>query len=156
MLLLAMLPACQNKSAAPRASNRPMVPLSSDGSISADQAIAADPCAARLHDIEGAMLLYYAIYKKLPEKLTDLAPLADFDAPLVFTCPASGLPYGYDPQGLRSPGKSKQILVYDPTPVHDGRRWCIFTSPAGPGASRSMEVLAVTDPFFRGYQPPPR
>jgi hypothetical protein len=152
--MLAVLPGCQDKKAATgRPLNRPMVSVPEEGPVSADQAVGADPCAARLHDIEGAMLLYYAIHKTLPEKLVDLAPLADFDAPLVFTCPASGQPYGYNRDGLRAPGKTKNILVYDPTPAHNGKRWCIFTTPAGRGTSRSLEVLAVTDPFFRGYQP---
>ncbi len=149
LALLILLPACQSANSGNERHT------AGDDALLTDQGI-TDPCAARLHDLEGALLLYYALHKTLPEKLTDLAPLADVDAPLAFTCPISGLPYGYNRDGLFSPGKTKSILVYDPTPAHAGRRWCIFSAPAKPGASRSLQVLSVTEPFFLGYQPLPR
>lgn len=150
MALLLFVSACQSGNGSNGQGNRGS---SGDGedSQAVDPSI-TDPCAARLHDLEGALLLYYAIHKTLPEKLADLAPLADLDAPLSFDCPVSGLPYGYNREGLHSPGRAKSIIVYDPTPTK-GRRWCIFMAPAAPGASRSLQVLSVTEPFFLGYQP---
>src|SRR5260221_4292549 len=40
--------------------------------LSPDQSLMTDPCAARLQDISGQLLLFYALNRKLPDKLDDL------------------------------------------------------------------------------------
>lgn len=133
-------------------SNRPAVP-ETDGPRTVEHAVASDPCAAHLHDIAGAMLLYFAIHRDLPKSLDDLKSLTDFESPLDSTCPASKQTYVYVPGGLETPGKSKFIILHDAAPSHRGSRWCILIEPAKGRAAPSMEVLQVPEPIFRGYLP---
>lgn len=121
--------------------------------VSVDEAVASDPCALRLHDISGALLMYYMLHREMPAKLDDLRSVQDIDQNLQFTCPASGLPYGYSPQGLSAPGRKKLILVHDSTPSHRGIRWCILAPSVKPGEAVSLEVLPLTEPVFLSYQP---
>ncbi len=132
--------------------NRPAV-ASEDGPRTVDHAVASDPCAAHLHDISGAMLLYYAVNRELPKSLDDLKSMADFDAPLDLNCPTSKETYTYVPGGLETPGKSKFIILHDASPAHGGGRWCILMEPAKGRAAPSMEVLLIPEPIFRGYLP---
>src|SRR5688500_14109954 len=46
-----------------------------------------DPCATRLHDISGALLLYYARNNDLPPALADLQGTPGVDGPASFECP---------------------------------------------------------------------
>jgi len=85
-----------------------------------------DPCAERLHDVCGGLLLYYAARGRLPG---DLAELRAFDPgalpPLV--CPASGEPYVY--RAAVSPLRGRaEVLVFDAVPCHEGRRWAVVVS----------------------------
>src|SRR4029079_15400995 len=41
--------------------------------------LTADPCANRLHDICGALLLYYAVYRQLPGQLNELSRVPGFE-----------------------------------------------------------------------------
>jgi hypothetical protein len=109
-----------------------------------------DPCAARMHALEGAMLFYYAVHHKMPEKLEDLKGSQDFDQELAFTCPKSNEPYGYVPGGLAAPGKQMRIVVYDASPVHNGFRWCVMVSPSKPG-SITVDVIPLAESVFRNY-----
>ena len=126
-----------------------------DGPVSADEAVAGDVSAGRLHDIEGTLLVYYALHHRLPGRLDELVPLADADTDLKLTAP-SGRPYLYVPDGLVAPGASKRILVADPAPAaRTGVRQCILAPPVLPmaGAALSMEVVAVPEVAFRRYAP---
>jgi hypothetical protein len=107
-----------------------------------------DPCSARLHDIGGAILLYYALNRRMPARLEDVADLADLDAPLNFTCPLSGRPYLYNPKGLAIPGTDKRIIVYDSTPAHDGQRRCLLMPPITPGKAVSTDVQSFPEKVF--------
>ena len=132
------LVACQARSKAPGAARRD-TPAPS----------ATDPCATRLHDIEGAVLLYYTLHQRLPESLDQLRPLADLDAPLEFTCPVSNQPYVYQRANLTTPGPDQRLLVYDPTPAHQGRRWAILAAPIRAGRSLTMWVTLLDDGAWR-------
>jgi hypothetical protein len=119
--------------------------------VSPDQLTAKDRCPARLHQIEGALLLYYAVHKQMPGKLEDLRQVAE--GPLDFTCPDTGLPYAYVPQGLRKPGGTKCIIVHDAVVnPHDGTRWCIVVPDGKPGAAHTTEVVQMPEPIFLAYQ----
>ena len=63
---------------------------------------ATDPCALRLHDLSGLLLMYYAVNKHLPDRIDELATFADDTLPFKAECPESGRPYVYAPQGLQS------------------------------------------------------
>ena len=114
-----------------------------------------DPCAMRLHDITGAMLLYYTLHHALPDNLEQLRPLADLDAPLDFICPVSHKPYLYQPINLAAPGADRRLLVYDPTPVHQGRRWAILAAPVRPGRQVTMWVDLLDEPTLQSLRPTP-
>jgi len=120
------------------------------GMTSPDQLLKTDPCASRLQDIGGTLLLYYAVNKHMPEKLEDIKPLADLGQDLQFTCPLSGKPYAFTPAGLAAVGKDKRIVVYDSEPSHNGKRWCVFMPTPRPG-QMSVEVLEVPEGLFRTY-----
>ena len=125
------------------------------GRISADDAVAGDASAARLHDIEGTLLMYYALYHRMPQRLEELKPLADADTDLQLVAP-SGRPYLYVPDGLVAAGTSKRIIVADPAPsLRTASRQCILAPPLpmSPRASLSMEVLAVPEAAFKRYVP---
>jgi len=113
--------------------------------------VETDPCADRLHEISGALLLYCSIRGKLPDKLADLkgadiAPLP----PLV--CPLSGTPYVYNREGLQVQGRPGRLVVYDAAPSHDGKRWGIL---ADLGAQLSARVIPVPEgPVFSADNKP--
>jgi hypothetical protein len=153
--LITLAAGCQTQSASSGGEKGENVTNQSQRDLSSDKTLATDPCAVRLHDIGGAMLLYYAINKSLPARLEDISPLADADAPLNFTCPVSGLPYEYMPGGLILEGRRRRIVVCDPTPAHDGKRWCLFmANETRPGAAQSVEVLPLPEETFAKYHPP--
>ena len=130
----------------PQATQRPV------SHVSPDQLVLTDPSAIRLHDIGGAMLFYFAVNKRLPDKLEELRPYADGDVELNFTSPVSQQPYGYAPRGLIFEGRNKRIVAYDPV-AHNGKRWCIFMAVARPAEAQSIEVLELQDGVFRLYRP---
>jgi hypothetical protein len=114
--------------------------------------VSTDPCATQMQGVSEALLLYYASHHQLPQKLDDLRTITEVDSPLVFVCPASGEKYMYDRTGLYAEGKSRHIIVYDPTPAHNGARWCIFTSELKPNSTLTMDVLLVPENVFETYQ----
>src|SRR5437773_10560864 len=64
-----------------------------------------DPCAMRLHDISGALLLYFSAHHDLPAKLDELkSPALN-----AFVCPVSHQPYVYDARGMRGPDANAWI-----------------------------------------------
>lgn len=155
--LLTALCGCQgSKPATPahdtlRPGDLPGHMTSSGQLITPDQLTAKDRCPSRLHDIEGALLLYYALKKEFPASLEDLRSVAD--TKLDFTCPDTGLPYTYVPNGLRKPGGSKRIIVHDSVMNRDGTRWCIVVDDSRHGSSsQSTEVLQMVEPVFLAYQ----
>lgn len=79
------------------------------------------PQDAKLGDIGGLLLMYYGMKQKLPNKLEDLAPLADADRPLDLRCPESGQPYVYVRQTLNSSISGQKLVAYAPTVSKDGR-----------------------------------
>ena len=113
----------------------------------------SDPCATQLHDISGAMLLCYALNRRLPDHLQDLASFADADQQLIFTCPVSHQPYVYVPEGLASPTRDRRLVLYDASPVHNHTRWAILMRPAGPGQTAAAWVVQLTEPMLQLYLP---
>jgi len=125
-------------------------PSHGHGTPAAEQAANTDPCATQLHDIAGAILFYYALNKRMPLQLSDLETVADMDTPLRFSCPVSGLPYLYYPEGLISPDGMGAIIVCDATPAHDGKRWCIIEGVAK-GKTLSLQVEELTEDVFNPF-----
>jgi hypothetical protein len=113
-----------------------------------------DPCADRLGDICGQLLLYARARHDLPESLASLAELTG--RPMPATCPLSGRPYIYSRDGLPMPNTPRRVLVYDALPCHTGMRWTITADPAGPGKPLVARVqLVPDDPAIFAAPPPP-
>jgi hypothetical protein len=121
--------------------------------VAPETAVRNDPCAARLQTIGGALLLYWATNKHMPQNLDELKPFADFDEPIELTCPVSHKPYLYAPNGLAAAGKEKRIVVYDAESSHNGNRWCLFMIPPRPGQALATEVLEVPEGIFHTFTP---
>jgi len=120
---------------------------------------ATDPCAARLHDICGGLLLYYLTHKRLPANLDQMQSMPELDAPLTFTCPLSKLPYIYNPNGIMLAEKNQRIVMYDASPAHAGPhgvyRWAIRIDDPVPGQPLVAQVIALPESFFL-LRPPER
>jgi hypothetical protein len=135
-------------SSSPRAMNN----SANDQALTADQALNTDPSALRLDDIDGAMLLYYRDNQQMPPRLEDLGPYAQsVGITLNLVSPGNGMHYGYDANGMTALGATKLLVVYDPAPGTNGRRWCILMAPPHPGAALSAEVLDIPEFEFRSY-----
>jgi hypothetical protein len=123
--------------------------------MSIDRALKSDPCSVRLHEISGAMLTYLALHGRMPRNLEELqSAQGPGDAPLTFTCPTTGAPYVYVPQGLRSAADARQIVVHDRSPDASGLRWVILMQPPKGRQTPATWVTRMPDPEFKSYQPP--
>ena len=101
-----------------------------------------DPCAMRLHDACAPLLLYYAIYRRLPNQLDELQRVPGFDN-VELTCPVSKQVYLYQPLGvdLKDGGRA---IIYDPQPSHSGFRWAITV--VEPKADEALVAKVVAMP----------
>jgi hypothetical protein len=117
--------------------------------ISPEELTSKDRCPARLHEIEGALLEFYAVHREFPPSLNDLHSL---EPALELNCPDSNLPYVYVPAGLRKPGGTRRIIVHDPVRNRDGTRWCIMLVDTPPGKSQQTLVVQLSEPLFKGYE----
>ena len=131
----------------PDSPGRPTAPLRS----------ATDPCADRLHAICGAMLLYYHLNRRLPADFEELRAIAGPDPEVEFTCPVSGKPYVYNPQGLPPvKGRPGLLVLYDAEGTHSGLRWAVVAvQPRNTAQPLVTEVVAQPDVLFRDAPPSP-
>lgn len=102
-----------------------------------------DPCAERLHDLCGRILLLYSASGDLPETLEALARVGAGPLPPL-VCPSSGQPYIYNREGVRIKGRAGRLVLYDPAPSHTGMRWAVFVE-TGEG-SRPLTTRVVLLP----------
>lgn len=113
-----------------------------------------DPCAARLHELCGVLLLYYVKHESLPPTLDDLKHAPGADAVGDFTCPVSHKPYLYTPTGLPSPASPDAVMiVYDAEPSHAGARLAISITPPLPGGPLVPEVILAPESRFPSKSP---
>lgn len=110
-------------------------------------------CSARLHDVSGALLLYYFTYRRLPARLDEVNTFPGADETIPLTCPTSGLPYVYDRDGIQLAEKHTRVIVYDPTPSHGGRRMAIRFSEPTDDKAIVVDVIALPESFFL-FRPP--
>lgn len=106
-----------------------------------------DPCAERLHELAGPLLLLWARDGRLPAGPARLAAMAP-EVPLV--CPVSGQPYRYDPHGPWLPGQAGRLVLYDSTPAHQGHRWGLILIPAEGRQPPATAVILLAE----GTTPP--
>jgi hypothetical protein len=107
---------------------------------------AADPCAARLHTLSGALLLYHSGHGRLPDSLEALAELDD-SPPAV--CPASGERYVYRPEGIALPGGAGRVVLFDATPCHSGGGWGVVVTNESP---LTMRVIWFDEAMMRSFE----
>jgi hypothetical protein len=108
---------------------------------------ASDPCALRLHDLVGGLLLYYAQHNELPPNLKTLElPSGELTNDLV--CPVSHQPYIYDPRGLPAPDEKSRLIIYDAVPAHGSFRWAVAITEPKPGQPLIAEVVAAPESIF--------
>jgi hypothetical protein len=130
---------------APDAPGRPTAPLGA----------ASDPCADRLHAICGPMLLYFAIHRRLPDDIEELRAVAGPDPEVEFTCPVSGKPYVYNPQGVpRGQGRPGLLVLYDAEPTHSGLRWGVAAEPPR-NTAQPLVTQVVAEPELMFHDVPP-
>ena len=106
-----------------------------------------DPCAMRLHDLCGPLLLYFARHESLPATADELMGMPGLDVPEL-ACPASGQKYVYNPHGPTGPQAGTRIILYDATPAHGGRRWGIAVSEPQPGQALVARVVVLPQSVF--------
>jgi len=102
-----------------------------------------DPCAQRLHDVCGQLLLYHSIHKRLPNDLAELKNLNSATPPLV--CPTSGEFYIYNPRGLRISGQLGRLVLYDAIASHSGMRWGILVGDADSRKPLQTRVILLPE-----------
>ena len=95
----------------------------------------------RLHEVCGALLLYYNAHHALPpdveaiEQIPMQLPGAGGIDVGDMTCPVSHRPYIYIPAGVAaSPDSAERVVLYDATPAHGGMRLGVIILP--PAANR--------------------
>jgi len=103
---------------------------------------ALDPCASRLHDIAGSLLLYYAAHESLPADLSAVKQAGGEACPPL-DCPVSGKPYLYSPMGLEIPGLPGRVVLYDAAACHEGNKWGLVVNQMGPGKPLQVQVLLL-------------
>jgi len=118
------------------------VPATREANPSVDANL--DPCADRLHDISGRLLLYYSVRRQLPQRLADLSETSRAET-LQLTCPVSGKPYVYTPEGLVVSGWPGRLIVHDAQPCHTGLCWGILAEAAKPGQPLVLRVTRLPE-----------
>jgi hypothetical protein len=103
---------------------------------------ALDPCASRLHDIAGSLLLYYAAHESLPPDLSGVKQAGGAACPPL-ECPISGKPYLYSPMGLEISGLPGRVVLYDAAACHEGNKWGLVVNQMGPGKPLQAQVLLL-------------
>jgi hypothetical protein len=105
-----------------------------------------DPCAMRLHDLAGGLLMYQLEHNRLPERLDELKGLPVVPGDVEFVCPVSHQPYLYTSQGLSLARYPGVMVLCDPAPSHAGMRWAVFLlPPAQVGEPMVTKVIAVQE-----------
>ena len=105
-----------------------------------------DPSAMNLQDMSGAILMYYALNKRLPENLEQAAPLAD--APVSLTVPGTDKKYLYTPNGFLLQDRESRIVVFEPAPMHNGFRLAITMADPQPNVAPVCKVIALPESLF--------
>lgn len=113
-----------------------------------------DPCAMRLHDLCGALLMYAFEHGGTPQRLEDLTSLPGAD-PLSFVCPESKKPYVYSYEGIRIPSRKARVIIYDPEPSHSGVRWAVVLEEPQPDKPIVTDVRYFPESFFTLRPPTP-
>ena len=114
---------------------------------------ATDPCAERLHALSGPLLYYYALNRRLPERIEELESLAGPDPAVGLDCPVSHQPYVYVPDGFAVAKQPGFVVIHDAAPSHAGFRWAVVVEePKGPKQPLITRVVALPEAAFARRQ----
>ena len=130
-----------------KTSDTPATPSKPGGALISNN----DPSAIKMHDIEGAILMYFAINKTLPEHIADALPLAD--EPLDLKVPGSLTEYIYTRDGIKLQDQEARYILYEPAPMHSGFRLAIKLNDPEPFKALVMQVIPVPESFFLLHPP---
>lgn len=109
---------------------------------------ANDPCANRLQDLSGGLLLFYLEKGRLPDSLEEMERLPGNDDLEDPVCPVSGKAYVYVADGIFLPEQHTRVIVYDATPAHPGFRWAITIGNPEPGKPLITKVIGLPESTF--------
>ena len=90
----------------------------------------------------------------MPAGLDDLRRMAGPDPGIVFECPVSKQTYGYQADGLSSAATQGRIVMWDPAPVHDGKRWAVVLEETKPGQPLIPRVISIPEAEFPRVRTP--
>ena len=117
----------------------------STGPVVQTSAPVFDPCAERLHEVSGQLLLYYSANQKLPASLDELRTVMGDEADKMCICPESGETYIYRPEGFPLPDVSGTLVLYDAVPVHNAGRWGIVVNSSAPRTPLTAGVVWINE-----------
>lgn len=107
-----------------------------------------DPSAQRLHDLCGALLLFYFEQQRLPESLEELKSSPGDSEAVSFVSPVTNTPYLYTAGGILIPERDARIVIYDPSPNRANVRWAVMIDDPVPGKALVTKVLPLPESFF--------
>ena len=107
-----------------------------------------DPCALRLHDFCGPLLIYFGQNHDIPTDTDELKQIPGFADAGPFECPLSHKPYVYNPQGVATSNPALRMILYDPEPSHRGMRWAVAIQAPKEGQPLVAKVIAVPEAQF--------
>lgn len=106
---------------------------------------ALDPCAERLHELAGKLLLFRFAQGHLPSSLAELPKGGATE----MVCPVSAKTYVYRRDGPAAPGWEGRMVAWDATACHRGGRWVVtLAQPAG-GAVTAKVVWVSEEAFVK-------
>ena len=121
---------------------------------SLDEALGSDECSTRMQDIEGVLAVYCANNQnRLPDSLDQLKEVPGLGPSVNLTCPATGKPYEYSQAGLFLANESRRIIVWEPSPSHQGSRLCLLVPRLERGSAVTMEVKLIPEVLFKKAVP---
>jgi len=148
VLVSAGMIGCQSTQGPPASSAQPRALPEFTGSL--DEALDADPCSTRMHDIAGMLANFcYNHHGRLPVSLDELREAAGPGANMNFTCPLTGQLYVYLQTGLFLPNQTMKVVLWEPTASHGGSRLCVLIPPTDPGTSVTAYVKPIPEKDFQ-------
>ncbi len=131
-------------SPAPQRAVAPPRPAAAGGNIN------TDPTSIYLHDLAGALLVYYSQYGQLPARLEDVAGQGPDALKDPAIDPATRQRFFYDPRGvpIMLNGSAARVIVYQLTPSGPQGRWSLMFTLAH-GGIPELGVQRLPASLFR-------
>jgi hypothetical protein len=135
-----------------------------------------DPCVLNLGAIIENLIIAYGRRHVLPASLDKLGPTSVTGEKISLTCPQTGKPYVYVPQGIHPPPELQPaaplLILYDAEPAHPSVRhfavgndvydlkqtvrYGIVLRPAPAGQPVAMYVVPIDEKLLKAYLTAPQ